>query len=154
MVETLKLIAITGKAYENYDEKAIEEGADYFLLKPIRFEELSEAVCTVCNIQQSSSQKPTEPEEEAGRVPENLFEELKLTIMKADVQSFIRKVKESSGILGNRFSRSLIELAQNYRYQEVIELLNKKAWKRENHNGAYNKAPRSRERTCSTRSQR
>lgn len=120
----IKVIAITGKTYENYETKAIEEGADCFLLKPMRLDEISNVIHALCSDGDVASRELTVARE-TDQIPQDLLQELKHLIQKADLQSFIRKVEKSSTALGKTFSRSLLELAQDYKYQEILELLDK-----------------------------
>jgi len=118
--KTVKVISITGKAYENYEEKALKAGADAFILKPVDQKELLNTLLRLCKTEVAEKCITLE-----GEMRETITEELKQLILRADIQGFTRKLKSYSSVLGGELTGLLLNLAKDYRYSEIIEILNK-----------------------------
>ena len=118
--KTVKVISVTGKAYEDYEERAIKVGADAFMLKPVDQKGLLNTLLKLCKVETGEKSSSVE-----GEIPETIIEELKQFIFRADIQGFTRKLKSYSSILGGELTGALLNLAKDYHYSEIIEILDK-----------------------------
>ncbi|MEJ5299974.1 MAG: response regulator [Thermodesulforhabdaceae bacterium] len=132
--KSVKIIVITGKAYAGYEEKALKAGADAFMLKPVNPKELFKTISEFYKPEAADGSILDDKE-----IPEDLVEELKRLILRADIQGFTRKLKASSTLIRQELISSLLNLARDYRYNEIIETLDKSLTKGKESNGDVSK---------------
>lgn len=138
--KSTKVIALTGKVYEGYKDRAIQEGVDGFIIKPVSLNDLLKTIASVCGLDQIHTPESHNSKSVKGsenQIPVEITEELKNLILKADIKSFTHKVENYKPVMGHNFALFLLRLAREYRYQEIIESLEKGIAEEKHNNGSF-----------------
>lgn len=134
----LPVIAMTASSFADDRDKVLEEGFSGFVLKPFRFEQVLELIGNLLNVEYETEatagnylsdtrQYNTQQlEEELQLINNNLHDSMMKAIKKADLDEFIRVLKDlPPGV--STIKSYLHEMADKYNYDAIVLLLNQKA---------------------------
>jgi len=131
----VKIISLTANTFENMRNEALDAGADDFLAKPFREEELFEKIRlllgveydydadTIETVPAAAGETPVSPPEELSSLPADLAEQIRSAAIGADYDlllELIRGVEPHS----KNLSQVLSALVKSYSYEQLLDLLN------------------------------
>jgi len=128
--EDLRIIAVTSGAMDENRQEQLEMGADDFIPKPIREEELFQKIQAHLGVEYvyaeefaaADPEEATEltPESLAGW-PEDLIDTMREAVITADLDQLLAKIQEADA-RDHRIARELRRLAEGFQYQKLLNL--------------------------------
>jgi PAS domain S-box-containing protein len=131
----VKTICLTASAFEEQRRESLARGADGFLGKPFREDDLfgmiqhlldvsfvAEDACDSGGVEEPDAQSSLSVEESVGCLPDELLDPMREAALIADLDRLLELIDQSAvhdAALANRLRR----LAHDYGYQEILELL-------------------------------
>jgi len=133
----VKIMSVTANAFESTRQEALEAGADDFLGKPFRQEELFEKIRLLLGVEYEYDQEKHEnalPDtlkltdfspEELASLPLDFAEQMRQAAVNADYDCLLELIQKVDSI-NHKFSQGLRCLAEQYDYQKLLDVLNPK----------------------------
>lgn len=130
----VKIISLTANTYENVRREALAAGADDFVAKPFRPEELFEKIRLLLGVEfeyeQASEEKitatavetPASTSEELASLPAELVENIRNAAVAADYDLLLDLIGEAETHSKN-LAQALSALVKRYDYQKLLDLL-------------------------------
>jgi DNA-binding response OmpR family regulator len=130
----VKIISLTANTFENVRSEALDAGADDFLAKPFRAEELFEKIRLLLgvmyrydhenieNVPATAVETPVSIQEKQASLPADLVEQIRSAAVGADYDlllELIRGVEPHS----KNLSQAMSALVKSYRYEQLLDLL-------------------------------
>lgn len=129
--QDVKIVAVTASAFKEQRQDFFDVGADDFLRKPYRFEEIYECMARHLGVKflyRSTASEPTEAPvseltaEMLAILPAELRNELKATLEVLESERIMEAI-EKAGIIDAAIGRLLEVLASNYDYPAILRAL-------------------------------
>lgn len=128
----VKIISLTANTFESVRREALDAGADDFLTKPFREEEMFEKIrvllgveyeydrTNVEKVQVTAADAPTPTPEEMASFPADLVRPLREAAINADYDLLQELIQ---GVGDQKLSTALSALIKRYDYQQLLNLL-------------------------------
>lgn len=135
--DAMRILVLTASAFEESRREVLEAGADAFLGKPFKEEELLETLRALLGVryrygklegvsaQETARAEPSQEEPEVA-LPKELLENLRKAVVEADLDRILPILRENEGRLGRR-TEALVAMAENYEYGRLLEFCDKAA---------------------------
>lgn len=135
--DAMRILVLTASAFEESRREVLEAGADAFLGKPFKEEELLETLRALLGlryrygrpegapVQGGASTVPPLQEADVA-LPKELLENLRKAVVEADLDRILPILRENEGRLGRR-TEALVAMAENYEYGRLLEFCDKAA---------------------------
>ena len=134
---TVKIMSVTANTFESTRQEALEAGADDFLGKPFREEELFEKIRLLLGVEYDydlekrenalpdTVKLPDLSPEELALLPLDFAEQMRQAAVNADYDYLLELIQEVEPI-NHKFSQGLRCLAEQYDYQKLLDVLNRR----------------------------
>jgi len=130
----VKIISLTANAFENVHREALDAGADDFLAKPFREEELFEKIRLLLgaeyeydsgdveSVALTAEKIPVATPEELASLPADLLEQIRAAAIAADYDILLQLIRGVEPYSKN-LSQALDALVKRYSYEQLLEML-------------------------------
>ena len=130
----VKIISVTANTFESMRREALEAGADDFLGKPFREEELFEKIRLLLGVEYDYDLEKREnalpdtaetadfPPEEISSLPSELVEQIRKAAIHADYDLLLGLI-QSLEPTNQKLSQRLCGMIENYNYQKLLKIL-------------------------------
>jgi len=134
---TVKIMSVTANTFESMRQEALEAGADDFLGKPFRQEELFEKIRLLLGVEYEydlekrenalpdTAATPDFSPEELASLPLELGEQMRQAAVNADYDLLLELIQRVESTNKN-LSQGLCDLVEQYNYQKLLDILNSK----------------------------
>jgi len=133
----VKIMSVTANTFESMRREAFDAGADDFLGKPFREEELFEKIRLLLGVEYDydlekredalpdTAAKPDFSPEELASMPLDLMEQMRQAAVNADYDLLLELIQRVESTNEN-LSHTLRGLVEQYNYQKLLDILNSK----------------------------
>jgi len=133
----VKIMSVTSNTFESTRQEALEAGADDFLGKPFREEELFEKIRLLLGVEYEydlekrenalpdTAATPDFSPEELASLPLELVEQMRQAAVNADYDLLLKLIQRVESTNKN-LSQDLRNLVEQYNYQKLLDILNPK----------------------------
>ena len=130
----VKIISVTANTFESMRREAFDAGADDFLGKPFREEELFEKIRLLLGVEYDydlekredalpdTAETPEFPLEELSSLSSELLEQIRKAALNADYDLLLELI-QSLEPTHQKLSQALCDMIQNYNYQKLLKIL-------------------------------
>ncbi|MEI6561931.1 MAG: PAS domain S-box protein [Verrucomicrobiota bacterium] len=134
---TVKIMSVTANTFERMRQEALEAGADDFLGKPFRQEELFEKIRLLLGVEYEydlekhenalpdTVKLPDFSPEELASLPLDLVEQMRQAAVNADYDLLLELIQRVEST-NEKLSQGLCDLVEQYNYQKLLDILNSK----------------------------